>query len=222
MQRDGASAFSATSTCGSIVVTGGKCIISITFSPASAGGYQAALQVADNAGDSPQTIALSGTGVLTPDFSLSTNYTTMSLLPGASGTVSLTVNAANGFAGAVALTCSSPLAGSSCTLSQNTVQTSGIVPLVTVTVVAPSNTIASNASNLPRFLGGGGTMLSLCLLGWKRKNRIAQWMILFVVIAIWPLIIGCGNSRPTQTYTVTVTGTSGNLQRTTQIAVTVH
>jgi len=219
---DGASAFSASSTCGSIVAVGSNCTISVIFSPASSGSYQAALQVADNAGDSPQTIALSGTGASVPDFSLSTNYTTMSLAPGTSKTVDLAVNAANGFAGIVALTCSSPLAGSSCSLSQSTVQTGGAVPHIIVTVVAPSNTVASNASKLPRFLGG--IALSLCLLGWKRKNRIAQWSILFVVIATLPLFAGCGgsHSHSAQTYTVTVTGTSGNLQHTAQIDVIVH
>ena len=216
-----ASAFSSTNTCGSIVAAGDSCAISVTFTPASAGSNQAALQLADNAGDSPQIITLSGTGILAPDFTLTENYAAMTLAHGASGSISLTVTPANGFAGTVALTCSSSLAGSSCSLSPSLVTPNGSATNVILTVVAPSTTAASNASSLSRIFSG--IVLSLCLLGWKRKNRIAQWMVLFVAIAVGPFLIGCGGSasHPQQTFTVTVTGTSDGVQHSTQIDVTV-
>jgi trimeric autotransporter adhesin len=49
-------------TCGSSVVAGGSCTIGITFTPSLAGAETASITVNDNAGDSPQTVALSGTG----------------------------------------------------------------------------------------------------------------------------------------------------------------
>jgi len=49
-------------TCGGSVVAGGNCTIGITFTPSLAGAETASIAVTDNAGGSPQTVALSGTG----------------------------------------------------------------------------------------------------------------------------------------------------------------
>jgi fibronectin type 3 domain-containing protein len=43
-------------------VAGGHCTIGITFTPSLAGAETASITVTDNAGGSPQTVALSGTG----------------------------------------------------------------------------------------------------------------------------------------------------------------
>ena len=50
-------------TCGSSVVAGGSCTIGITYKPSLAGAETASITVTDNAGGSPQTVALSGIGV---------------------------------------------------------------------------------------------------------------------------------------------------------------
>ena len=54
--------FAQTNTCGNSVPAGGNCTISITFTPKSKGSKTATFNVRDNAGASPQTVALSGTG----------------------------------------------------------------------------------------------------------------------------------------------------------------
>jgi hypothetical protein len=41
---------------------GAKCTISVTFTPAASGARTATLSIADNAGGSPQTLSLTGTG----------------------------------------------------------------------------------------------------------------------------------------------------------------
>jgi cardiolipin synthase len=56
------SSFSQTNTCGTSLAANTACTISIKFSPAAATSYAATLSVADSAGNSPQTIALSGSG----------------------------------------------------------------------------------------------------------------------------------------------------------------
>ena len=53
--------FAQTNTCGQGVPVGGQCYISITFTPTAAGVRTGSLTVTDNAGNSPQTVALSGT-----------------------------------------------------------------------------------------------------------------------------------------------------------------
>lgn len=64
--------FSQSNTCGASLSPDANCSVSITFNPTSAGTFTASLQVADNAAGSPQTLALSGTGVAPlPSVSLS-------------------------------------------------------------------------------------------------------------------------------------------------------
>ncbi|MBV9808688.1 MAG: choice-of-anchor D domain-containing protein [Solirubrobacterales bacterium] len=62
--------FAQTNTCPSSLAAGANCTISVTFAPAAAGSRTASVQVSDNAGDSPQSAPLSGTGTA-PGVSLS-------------------------------------------------------------------------------------------------------------------------------------------------------
>ena len=55
-------AFAQSNTCGTSVPAGGNCSISVTFTPKYKGSKTATLDVGDNGGGSPQTVALSGTG----------------------------------------------------------------------------------------------------------------------------------------------------------------
>ena len=54
--------FAQTNTCGTSVLPLKSCTISVTFTPTATGARTATVSVADNAGSSPQTAALSGTG----------------------------------------------------------------------------------------------------------------------------------------------------------------
>jgi hypothetical protein len=59
----------AASTCPASMAPGAKCIISLTYTPSILGAEKASLVVTDNAYNSPQTVALSGTGVLPVELS---------------------------------------------------------------------------------------------------------------------------------------------------------
>ena len=66
--------FSHTSNCGGAsIAPSGTCTIQIKFTPSAAGTLSATLNITDNAGNSPQSIALSGSGV---------NPTSVTLVPG--------------------------------------------------------------------------------------------------------------------------------------------
>jgi CSLREA domain-containing protein len=68
------SEFAQTNNCGSTLAQSASCSINVTFSPVTAGSKSASVQIADNAGNSPQSISLTGTGVaLAPVVSLSGN-----------------------------------------------------------------------------------------------------------------------------------------------------
>jgi hypothetical protein len=61
--------FSQTNTCGGSVAAGSSCNINITFKPTAAGARIASVSIADDAANSPHSVALTGTGTET-DFSL--------------------------------------------------------------------------------------------------------------------------------------------------------
>src|SRR5437667_7712622 len=55
--------FAQTHTCGTSLVAGASCSISVTFKPTALGTRTATLNISDNGGGSPQRVSLSGTGV---------------------------------------------------------------------------------------------------------------------------------------------------------------
>lgn len=59
-----ASDFNQTNTCGSPVASGAFCTISVTFDPSTTGARSASASITDNAAGSPQTVALTGSGVV--------------------------------------------------------------------------------------------------------------------------------------------------------------
>jgi len=66
-----ASSFDFANSCGTTLAAGANCTIHGHFGPLAAGALTAAITITDNAAGSPQSIALSGTGVAIPIVSLS-------------------------------------------------------------------------------------------------------------------------------------------------------
>jgi hypothetical protein len=58
--------FAETNQCASSLAAGATCTISVTFAPTAEGDFTGNLSITDNAKDSPQSVALSGTGVAPP------------------------------------------------------------------------------------------------------------------------------------------------------------
>jgi len=58
--------FAQTNNCGTALAAGASCTLSVTFTPTALGSRSGTLAISDNAADSPQQIALSGTGVSAP------------------------------------------------------------------------------------------------------------------------------------------------------------
>jgi hypothetical protein len=55
--------FGETNTCAATLASGDSCTVNVTFTPGSSGDLNGTLSLTDSAADSPQTVALSGTGV---------------------------------------------------------------------------------------------------------------------------------------------------------------
>jgi uncharacterized protein (TIGR03437 family) len=159
-----------TNTCDSSVAAGSSCVISVTFTPTVAGTRTASISIFDNAGNSPQTVSLTGTGqasaVATPTLS-ATVLTFGSQVVGLgsapqsvtvtnSGTAALnitgiSITGTNSADYTETNTCgSSVAAGSSCVISVT------FTPTVTGTRTA-SISIFDNAGNSPQTVSLTGT-----------------------------------------------------------------
>jgi uncharacterized repeat protein (TIGR01451 family) len=91
--------FTQTHDCGAILTNFNICTIQVTFSPTTAGPASATLTIADNGSNSPQTLALSGTGVspVPPSIAKSFSPTTVAVNTPSTVTFSIT----NGGGGAI-------------------------------------------------------------------------------------------------------------------------
>jgi hypothetical protein len=117
--------------CGSSLSAGSNCLVYVTFTPSAAGTRMGTLSISDNAGGSPQSVSLSGTGT---DFSISASPSSQTLNSVDSGTFMLTVAPIGGFTGTVALSCSNVPATVTCALSPTQVSLSGSNQTATATV----------------------------------------------------------------------------------------
>ncbi|HTV56516.1 MAG TPA: SBBP repeat-containing protein [Terriglobia bacterium] len=80
--------FAETDNCiGTVAANGGSCTINVTFTPSATGSETSQLTLTDNANSSPQSIALSGSGVTTSS-AITLSPTTLTFGPQAVGTVS--------------------------------------------------------------------------------------------------------------------------------------
>jgi hypothetical protein len=59
----GSSAYSQVNTCGTSIPAKGACTITVSFAPTSSGSQPGTLSITDSASNSPQAVALTGSGV---------------------------------------------------------------------------------------------------------------------------------------------------------------
>ncbi len=168
--------FAQTNTCPlspSTLAAGANCTISVTFTPTATGTRTASLSVADNASGSPQTVALSGTGVAptAPAVTLSptsvafgnqavgstSTAQTITLTDSGTGALTITsisVSGTNAADFAQTNTCpvspSTLAAGANCTISVT------FKPSIAGSETA-SLSIADNAAGSPQSVGLSGT-----------------------------------------------------------------
>ncbi len=150
-------------TCGSTLAAGKKCTVSVTFTPTALGALAGTLTFTDDATNSPQTVALTGTGVEPATLS-PTSYTfkaetvgetsaahAFTLTNNESGTLSSISSSVTGDFAISATTCSTTLASKkSCTISVT------FTPLVAGTLTG-TLTVKDSASNSPQTASLTGT-----------------------------------------------------------------
>jgi hypothetical protein len=232
--------FSQTNTCGTTVSQGANCTISVTFKPTAAGTRTGSVSISDNAPDSPQSIALSGTG---QDFSVappSGSSTSATVPPGQPATYTLSVGGEAGFNQSVSFTCTGAPSEATCTVSPSTLTPGSSATNITVSITTTAASVSAPRSRplppapplSPGLRGLWMLALALAAIAWavgrRSQSGMRRWQSRMVLLASGFLLIlalaGCGGGggggsagtptsnagTPAGTYTLTVTGSTGS------------
>ncbi|HWO30719.1 MAG TPA: FG-GAP-like repeat-containing protein, partial [Candidatus Acidoferrum sp.] len=230
--------YQQSNNCGTSLAAGASCTISVTFTPQAAGTRAAAIQIANNAINSPQVVTLSGTGVASPDFTFGTasGGSSSTISAGQTATFSLALTPSGSFSGTVNLTCSitpaaSPAPVCSVPGSVSVTGTSATSVTVTVSTTASGSVAGWPSAKFPISTGLIAWILALgfsSLLFVSKRSRPA--MPAAIIVLAFLTMSGCGGSSstppstnskgtPAGTYTATLTATSGSLSH--QVPLTV-
>jgi len=222
--------FAETNTCGETLAADASCTISVTFTPGSIASFTATISVADNAAGSPQTSSLSGAGIAAPDFTMSVTPATETVAYGGLATYQVTVGSINGdFSNVVALSTTGLPTGATATFTPASVTPGGESEGSVLTIQTPSLTAQAHAHSGWRWMPGVTLAFCIPLLWWRRRDRVwrlGSGLLCLLLSAGAAMLTGCGGGYyaepPAQTYTITVTGTSGSTQHSTTVTLTVQ
>ena len=226
-----ASDFAQTNTCGSSLAAGASCSISVTFTPASAASFSATLSIADNAAASPQTVTLSGTGAAPPPptYTVTSSTTAQTVQPGGTAQYTITATAENGsFPNAVSLAASGLPSGATATFNPASITPGGssATSALSIQTAAPVTTTAGSASGW-LFAVAGVPMLGLLFAAKRGRRWVTLVLLLLASLGAATAMTGCGGGfalpgSSAKSYTIIVTGTSGAIQQSTTVQLTVQ
>ena len=225
----------SSSTCSAnlIIVAGGSCVINMVFDPTSVGAESATLAINSTSANSPQKVALSGTGTLGPDFTLTPSSTGVSVVQGGTASFTFTVAPLNNFNSSIKFSCVGP-SGSSCSFSPSTLAMDGTTTHTVQFSVGTSGGTGTSASARPMNIGSRAIFFAVLpfsmmgmLLTKQRRGLGIVLMLLVLCLAMGMLGCAAGSASSSTssgglapgTYQVTVTGTSTGTPATTHSVV---
>jgi hypothetical protein len=218
-------------SCGTSLTPSSTCTILMTFLPTAAISYSATVSVADNAAGSPQVAMLTGVGIVSTDFGVTAPTPTGTIPNGAVAQFTIDVTALSGsYTNPVVMSVTGLPAGATASFSPGTVTPGSASATTVLSIQTPSL--------LARSTGDGHTtwfaeLLLLPLLAVRRvRRKLARMpvslraLLLFAVgLGILFPLAGCGGGffgPMAHTSTLTVTGTSGAVQHSTTVTLTIQ
>ncbi len=243
--------FSQTNNCGTDVAAGTSCTISVIFSPTSTGTMSASVSIADDASNSPQSVSLSGTGTgfslsaaTGSDCPSGGNCSTSATATaGQTATYDLQASPVSGFNGTVTLGCTDALAQSTCSVSPSSATLNGTAATAfAVTVTTTASSALGPLSNPTTWRMPSQPTLTFCILfalalllfgsmvsARNSRRRLAPVFALLILSLVWITSCGGGGSNGggggnsgTPSGTVTITGTSGGVNHSVSLNLTVN
>ena len=128
----------------------------------------------------------------TPDFQVSVNPTSLTIIAGQSGTATFTVTPENGFNSAVSFTCSGLPSEATCTFSPTSVTPNGkpATTMLTVTTTAPSAALLRLSPSSPRFAYAVALPILGLLFAFGGRRGTSRRARLLCVLVL--LVAACG------------------------------
>ena len=231
--------FIETTTCGSSLAASANCTITVTFKPTAGGARVAAVMLTDNTADSPQSIALNGTG---EDFTLSVTTPTQTISRGGTANIQVAVTPQGGFTGLITLTCTGAPVHSTCSVTPSSFMATVTPTNVAVSLVTQGQMFAPPPFSTQRRTGKPLLVypLALCSLlaalfsmaagrqrsisfAWMRNARFAMVLAAVIIVGVFGLA-GCGSTSGVTRGNVnlTITATSGGISHGAPITVIVQ
>ena len=179
--------------------------------------------------------------VVPPSFSLAASESSLTIAPGGSGNLGLTLTPSGGYHGTITMSCSTAMANVSCSFSPSSYTADGSNTALTGTVTVSSTSSSAQLQTASRplltslvWLLPGGVIFSLRRRGLvKHFSRTAALMLLGLVLPAVSALTACaggtnssgggGGSPPvTGAVTVLATGSTNNVSQSISLSVTVQ
>lgn len=225
------------SSLGSASMTGGVATFVTTALPV--GSDTISVAYSGDAGDNPAngtaSVTVTAAPPAAPSFTMTASVGTLSLAPGATGTVALSLTSNAAFSGSISFTCTGLPAEASCSVSPSSVslgkgQTANAALVIATTAKNNSYQVANHSAWTITM--GGISMAGLMFIAFPRRKRIPGTLAIVVFGAISAASIlgltGCGGSgdkypgTPAGSYNVVVTATSGTITQLQVVALTIN
>jgi hypothetical protein len=168
------------------------------------------------------------TYTIPPNFSISLSPTVVTVEPGGVVNTNLTITPWGGMNSAISFACSGLPTNATCSFSPNTVTPSGSAATTQITIAVSAQASAVRPNSRPVT----GLAIAACLLVWGRRRQFGAVLAMLLLVGAG-LLAGCGGGSAgggggtggggggsPQSYTVTVTATSGTLQQTATMTLT--
>jgi hypothetical protein len=179
----------------------------------------------------PESVTANFSTVAAPTFTLSSPTGSQTVQPGAAAQYTITVTAQNGsFSNAVTFAASGLPTGATATFSPTSLTpgSSPVTSTLTIQTAAIASVEPEKKSPWPLAAPALALIGLLFLPGKKRRRWISLALLLFASLGTFTALTACGGgfgmnaaSLPTS-YNITVTGTSGSIQQTTTVQLTVQ